>query len=347
MKRIILVMACVLAMVNLSAQQLDTLHMMEWDPTYYPIGNEWVTMGAAFSITGGVSYNGEIYARKYTTKQPLKIIGLAGVFDIASPNEEFPLDTTLAAREPEYLQLYHPLPDTMLLLKEASWSNVQPRYLLEHFNYNTFRIEYDKLYEVYFDEPVEVIDSFYVASTRYNDFEVDWVDETGHHMGRRARLFTKGFSANWIYKNGPDTTVLPPQYYRYRHTKPLWNDLDWRFDDTLWKYEINSPTYAAYSLVFPIFDTAGVSFDDDTVGMQEVVDDYTTLMPNPARERAVLYSSFRIREVAVYDEQGRKVEARKVDDTMVQLDVAGYPKGMYLVVVTTTAGRTTKKLIVE
>ena len=346
MKRVILVMACVLATMNLSAQQLDTLHMMEWDPTYYPIGNEWVSMFANFNVSGGDAMNGDILARKYTTKQPLKIIGLAGVFDIASPNEGYPLDTTLEAREPEYLQLYHPLPDTMLLLKEASWSNVQPRYLMEYYDYRNYRIEYANMYEVYFDEPVEVVDSFYVATTKYNDFEVEWVDEAGHHMGRRARLYTKVFGASWIYKNGPDTTVLRGQYYRYRYTKPFWNDTDWRYHDTLWKYDINSPNYF-YLMGFPIFDTAGVSFDDDTVGMQEVVDDYTTLMPNPARERAVLYSSFRIREVVVYDEQGRKVEARKVDDTMVQLDVAGYPKGMYLVVVTTTAGRTTKKLIVE
>ena len=78
-----------------------------------------------------------------------------------------------------------------------------------------------------------------------------------------------------------------------------------------------------------------------------LAEQHTTLYPNPATTEASLFSAFRIHTVEVYNTQGQLVEQRKVEAQYARLDLAAYPKGMYVVVVTTAAGRTTKKLLVE
>ena len=76
---------------------------------------------------------------------------------------------------------------------------------------------------------------------------------------------------------------------------------------------------------------------------------YTTLQPNPATDRVSVLSSFGITAIEAYDLRGRKVyEVRTPNSEFkVTLDVSSWPRGTYLLRITTPAGPTTKKLLIQ
>ena len=84
----------------------------------------------------------------------------------------------------------------------------------------------------------------------------------------------------------------------------------------------------------------------DTVKI-DVVGLFTRLAPNPATGLVTVQSSYSLSHVAVYDVQGHLVLEQKAAGTAATFDVGSLPKGVYVVSVRTTAGTTTKRLIVE
>ena len=84
----------------------------------------------------------------------------------------------------------------------------------------------------------------------------------------------------------------------------------------------------------------------DTVSI-DAVGFFTRLMPNPASGIVTVQSSYSLNHVAVYDVQGHLVLEQKAAGTAATFDVGSLPKGVYVVSVRTTAGTTTKRLIVE
>ena len=84
----------------------------------------------------------------------------------------------------------------------------------------------------------------------------------------------------------------------------------------------------------------------DTVSV-DVVGLFTRLAPNPATGLVTVQSSYSLNHVAVYDVQGHLVLEQKAAGTAATFNVGRLPKGVYVVSIRTSAGTTTKRLLVE
>ena len=86
---------------------------------------------------------------------------------------------------------------------------------------------------------------------------------------------------------------------------------------------------------------------DTTTRVVTPVEQYTYLMPNPAREEVTVASSFRVKAVELYGADGKLLQQKEVNAVGTTLDLKGLPAGIYFVRVVTTAGMTTKRLVIE
>ena len=74
---------------------------------------------------------------------------------------------------------------------------------------------------------------------------------------------------------------------------------------------------------------------------------YTTLQPNPATQRVTVTSSFGISRIEAYDTRGRRIFETHASGLKADLDISSWPRGTYLLRISTPAGSTTKKLLVQ
>ena len=347
MKKTVISLMLMLAAVSLNAQ-VDTIYTYRdgvKEPTFFYCNFDW------FHITKDIDERCEIrhhaydhaptYARYNYIDTSLRVIGVAAAMEIVadtgepwSPNNYY-VDTTIAGRVPEYLQLYKAVPGDLQLLAQKSWNDVQPRFRIQMIsNAHGFGIIYPDVYEVYFDSAITVTDSFYVGATCYNNYR------------------TRDSAGEWGAAH-PETIIYEAIYYGQNQENLVSSKLTRKYTitygdthfDTLWHGRGDTTGIGYWMFIFPIFDTTGVVLDVQQP--TRLAEQYTTLTPNPATTQASLFSSFRIHTVELYDTQGRLVGSRKVEDTQAQLDLTAYPKGLYMVVVTTAAGRTTKKLLIQ
>ena len=86
---------------------------------------------------------------------------------------------------------------------------------------------------------------------------------------------------------------------------------------------------------------------DDTTQAINLVEQYTYLMPNPARDEVTVASSFRMKTVELYAADGKMLQQVEVNAVGTTLSLEGLPAGIYFVRVRTGAGVTTKRLVVE
>ena len=86
---------------------------------------------------------------------------------------------------------------------------------------------------------------------------------------------------------------------------------------------------------------------DDTTQAISLVEQYTYLMPNPARDEVTVASSFRVKAVELYAADGKLLQQVEVNAVGTTLSLEGSPAGIYFVRVRTSAGVTTKRLVVE
>ncbi len=102
--------------------------------------------------------------------------------------------------------------------------------------------------------------------------------------------------------------------------------------------------YSEWSEPLDIFlcDTGGVAAIE-----VPLLDQLTYLMPNPAADQVEVLSSYGMTRVEAYSLQGTKMADLRVRGLGAALDVAGWPEGMYIVVIHTPAGNVTKKLVVK
>lgn len=319
---------------GLVIQAQDTLRMPLSPPViYYPECVRWMTANPYEGYLKIEKYTqsfGAVDVYGYPLKTPLRIVGLAGIFDTVYGNRP------MESRVPEYMCLYQPRPDTMELKKKVCWTETQPvcRILLNRLDHrtNTQGWEAPNLYEVYFDDTVTVQDSFYVGYTFFNDYRMAGPMTAAYSLSSNGR-YEGPAMCRGKYMNLPD-------------------------QDTNWRYW--TEVYGRLS-VFPIIDTTGMFADTvqggdtnivdttfvDTTFISPIADQFTYLMPNPATDQATVYSSFPMLRVVVYDPTGRCVLRHRVDDRTLRLDLTGYAKGTYLIVIHTPAGRAVKRLVVR
>ena len=74
---------------------------------------------------------------------------------------------------------------------------------------------------------------------------------------------------------------------------------------------------------------------------------YTAVMPNPARHRATITSSFGLTQIDLYDARGRLLKTFPASGLKADLDLSAFPPGTYLLRILTPAGPTTKKLLLQ
>ena len=104
-------------------------------------------------------------------------------------------------------------------------------------------------------------------------------------------------------------------------------------------------------MFFPILappDTVGGEGQDSlSVGKVDLVSRYTTVQPNPAKDKVKVLSSFGLTQIEAFDTKGTLVHSQRAEGLKATLDVRAWPEGTYLLRVTTPAGTVTKKLLVS
>jgi hypothetical protein len=95
-----------------------------------------------------------------------------------------------------------------------------------------------------------------------------------------------------------------------------------------------------------IIDNSSDSLDSGVVSV-ELLEENIEIYPNPAKDVLNINSAFAIKEVEIYDALNRLIEKRKANKRNIQLNIANYKTGSYIVNINTTKGSVKKKLIVE
>ncbi len=103
-------------------------------------------------------------------------------------------------------------------------------------------------------------------------------------------------------------------------------------------------------MLFPILappDSTWGGEGTESVQTADLVSRYTNVTPNPASQQVRITSSFGLKSIEAFDAAGRRfcrVEAHGMAGT---LDVSAWPRGTYVLHITTLNGTAVKKLIVE
>lgn len=85
----------------------------------------------------------------------------------------------------------------------------------------------------------------------------------------------------------------------------------------------------------------------DPVSILNIADDYTFLMPNPARSHVSIFSSFKIKNIEIFTSQGTLLYNSNVDGLTKTIDVSSLAKGVYVVRIATATGYVIRRLIVH
>ena len=97
--------------------------------------------------------------------------------------------------------------------------------------------------------------------------------------------------------------------------------------------------------------SAGIHWDGHLIHQgipAEGIGAYVELLPNPAKGMTVVSSSYRLTRIRAYNMQGQLVlDQRPSLSQSATLDLTAWPKGTYLLRITTLAGIVSKKLLVE
>jgi hypothetical protein len=96
------------------------------------------------------------------------------------------------------------------------------------------------------------------------------------------------------------------------------------------------------TIVVPGGDTTGVGIQGVNLLYR-----YTAVQPNPATDKVRVTSSFGLTRIEAYDLRGRLLFETPASGLKADLDVSSWPRGTYLLRISTPAGPTTKKLLVQ
>lgn len=189
------------------------------------------------------------------------------------------------------------------------------------------------VYELYYDKPLVVIDTFWVGRTQNWAYNATLTELSPERLG-----FYPTYCAqqSHIAPSGRDTTLY-------------------------WKFNLlPAPDQFLFPILTPNPDTTGVidtiAGGDDTisggsdtllVGQTCMINRTVLVSPNPATEQVKVVSGVGLLQVEVYDVSGRRMLSEKASGMTFRFDVKGWRKGCYSVVVQTPAGKVTKKILVE
>lgn len=354
MKKQSIIFVMLLLVVGAVAAQ-DTIQSNQPRPNYF--FNHWLPNDTAliqyfestlsWSHLEYLSKNSLLNAKYFFTEDSLTIHGIAVMMDLA------PYDTNMTSIKPyvadsstkdsyEYFSIYragpeHPEPYSDSL--RIHFFDDSPAYYLRmHLEHELSNVEIYPVWEVYFQEPYVVNDSFYLAAT-----------STSHTINNTG--IYEPYSDHWPFvilgflpypENGGYFDQPWPE-----KTCSYLQDVGWICDSMgtmLFFFPILTPedtTIVDTTIVdTTIVDTVGI-------GAVQLVERYVHLMPNPASERVTVTSSFGLRQVELYDAAGARVLNQRLTGYSASLDISALPSGTYLARIVTPSGAVAKKLIVQ
>ena len=223
------------------------------------------------------------------------------------------------------------------------------------------------VYERYFQTPVTVSDSVFVGITNNH-----------YRLAPGGRYSSPGITVKGFLpgKFGDPSIKLPGQILAHRMVvgkDTIW-DVDSEYSTArLFLYPILTPApenttdtiiipgdtiinagdtiIIPGDTVFPIFpgDTIVPGGDTLAIDRNDPVYRYTNVAPNPATETVRVTSSFGLSRIEAYDLKGHLISEFRTPNSefSTTLDVSSWPRGTYLLRITTPAGPTTKKLLIQ
>ena len=279
----------------------------------------------------------------------------------------------------EYLRLFEADPDSLRPLGDELLVHLNQTPISYYVDLDLWKRNYTQgklpilpMYERYFSAPVTVTDTFYVGRRYRTDhlnhdkdvilpmladslsygtqYEAYYYDHDTSFFG--GEMFIKdGWYYSWErYQQHPflfpiiappdttvgpsDTTIVIPS-----DTIIIPGDTVINGGDTI--VNPNDTVIIPGDTITPGGDTLAVRQPD-------LLYRYTNVAPNPARNSVRITSSFGISRIEAYDLRGRRIyESPQLSTFSFPLSTIDWPRGTYLLRITTPAGPTTKKLLIQ
>ena len=253
--------------------QVDTLWWRQREPTYYYWDDHYAERCGGACAGVNKQCGAMIVARYCYIDTCLRVIGAAAPitrYFSRTPYSLSLLDTVWSHRVAEYFMLYEATDSSFDLLAQARYDTTTPRYRM-HFPavdpdstqicVGAMPLEQNPLvYEAYFDKPIVVRDSFYVAATYnnndavYNEDSMCYIplpyDETVYYrIGGNGPCQEDYDLFKMKFTNPYDRTEDLSEYHQ--HLRQLYG-LGW-----FWISQANGLD-VQYMPLFPIFDTTGL-----------------------------------------------------------------------------------------
>ena len=365
-----------------TATAQDTIHRNRPLDNYYC--NYWYEShpGDMLSYMLRGTYTTRVGGKYFNTKDTLRVYGIAAAlgtylsggdsiyyipgrgFDSTTYYQDMAdmCDTSDYANAYEYLSIYKAVADSIVPFSPQLMVNIKtstPAYYLDFGTYgNIFQIHTKPyaVYELYFDNPQIVTDSFYICMTN----RVHTMADCGNSY---FPFYHTWPVLNLIYQipyMQYDTGFVPERRISWLGYPPSWtHSIDYALtyvfpilDSTAISHHAGDTTYIGDTLV--VTDTIIIGGDtiittDTILSIQNgsLLDRLTGVMPNPAVGTAKVVSSFGMSMVEAYDMSGTLVHRQKADGLATTLDVRHWPTGTYLLRIHTPQGTATKKLVVR
>ena len=291
MKKIFVIIVFMVAGICVKAQ-VDTLFLGDRDPVYYYWDTNWWDHYALnypdkdkeWYDEGMFAHNCQPeFARYCYIDTSLRVIGIAAALVLGvtkTTHCNIPDTFFFNKMVPEYFRLYEvdSNGDEMHLMAEGEWTYKTPqRHIMQASRHTDgwTHDNFDPIYEVYFNEPVTVYDSFYVAVTGCNNY---WPPDFYEHYSPPQDSWATAYPVDIHYQIA-DTMMFPkPNHYKRKLHYFDEDNYDYRYGvtDTNWhtfnkvshnNSDSNPASWRRFMCIFPIIDTSRVIACGESQGL--------------------------------------------------------------------------------
>lgn len=97
----------------------------------------------------------------------------------------------------------------------------------------------------------------------------------------------------------------------------------------------------------PLRFYVGNATPDLPVAMPSLVEQYTSVMPNPAQDRVTISSSFQVNTIEIYSLKGKLMRRQSPHSISTMVTLTDLPAGIYMLRIVTSGGTIFKKLVIK
>ena len=284
------------------------------------------------------------YGFRMFTDDTLEVCGLAAVMcagnTLSDWNGWTGYGDTSSIYAYTWLMLFAAEPDSLRCLVDTTCTYVhawqRPQYYVK-LNWGLPEYVVLPLYERYFTSAVTVTDSFYLGNIVQREH---WINQ-GSDI-----LFVCAMTDLNPPHNRDTVDIFERTHLKYHNTM-------YDRDEDYWTARWSGIVPKCHPLFFPILappdTTDNPGGDTLAIDRNDPVYRYTNVAPNPATETVRVTSSFGLSRIEAYDLKGHLISEFRTPNSefSTTLDVSSWPRGTYLLRITTPAGPTTKKLLIQ